>query len=126
MSMENSIFGKMEFHTGWKIHGEVVFYGRTYPITIKCKSYRQEDGLTQEQKDAMELYNRDGQKQLAALQQILTNQYPDAQHQFTPTMLLFQRDGEYTLLLDDAKNPDEGICMVLSPKRKIISQDDYL
>ena len=41
-------------------------------------------------------------------------------------MLLFQRDGEYTLLLDDAKNPDEGICMVLYPKKKIVSQDEYL
>lgn len=126
MNTETSVLGIMEFHTGWKVQGEVVFCEKTYPVTIKCKSYRQEDGLTQEQKDAMELYIQNGQKQLAVVQQILIRQYHDAQHRFTPTMLLFQRDGEYALLLDDAKNPDEGICMVLSPKRKIISQDDYL
>ncbi len=126
MNTDNSIFGKMEFHTGWKTQSKIAFCEQTYPITIKCKSYRQEDGLTQEQKEAMELYARDGQKQLSISQQILIRQYPDAQHRFTPTMLLFQRDGEYTLLLDDAKNPDEGICMVLYPKKKIVSQDEYL
>lgn len=126
MNIENSVFGKMEFHTGWKTHGEVSFYEKVYPVIIKCKSYRQEDGLTSEQKTAMELYVRDGKKQISTSQQMLSNQYPDAKRRFTPTMLIFQRDGEYALLLDDAENPDEGLCMVLSPKRKIVSQDDYL
>lgn len=126
MNRENSVFGEMEFQTGWKIQGEIVFFEKKYPIVIKGKSYRQEDGLTSEQRMAMELYAKDGQKQLAISQQVLSREYPDAQGRFTPTMLLFQRDGEYALLLDDAKNPDEGISVVLSPTRKIVSQDDYL
>ena len=68
MNTDNSIFGKMEFHTGWKTQSKIAFCEQTYPITIKCKSYRQEDGLTQEQKEAMELYARDGQKQLSISQ----------------------------------------------------------
>lgn len=126
MNTENSVFGTMKFHTGWKVQGEIVFCEQTYPIIIKCKSYRQEDGLTQEQKDAMERYVNNGQKQINDAQQILTRQYPDVKNRFTPTMLLFQRNGEYALLLNDAKNPDEGLCIVLYPTIRIVLQDDYL
>lgn len=126
MTSKETPLGKMDFDTGWKLKKDISFNNATYKIIVKCKAYKQEDGITPEQESAMEKYAREGEKQLAIATQMLNAAYPDSGKRFSPTVLLFNRNGEYALLLDDNDNPDEGICIVLSPHRQILSQDDYL
>lgn len=126
MTSKDTPLGKMSFDTGWKLKEGISFNGTTYKIVMKCKAYTAEDGITHEQEAAMEKFAREGEKQLAIAAHMLKTQYPDAGQRFIPTMLLFNRDGEYALLLDDKEAPDEGICIVLSPRRAIVSQDEYL
>ena len=47
-----------------------------------------------------------------------------ASERFTPTMLLIERKGDYALLFDDNKDPDEGVAVCLS--QKVVLQSDYL
>lgn len=126
MTSKETPLGKMSFDTGWKLKRDITFDGSTYEIVVKCKAYKSGDGITHEQEAAMEKFTREGEKQLAIAAQMLKGKYPDAGQRFVPTMLLFDRDGEYALLLDDKDAPDEGMCAVLSPRREIISQDEYL
>ena len=126
MTRKDTPLGKMSFATGWKLNKDMAFDGATYKIVVKCKAYRAEDGITHEQEAAMEKFVREGEKQLAIAAQMLKGKFPAAARRFVPTMLLFNRDGEYALLLDDKEAPDEGVCAVLSPRREIVSQDEYL
>lgn len=126
MTDKDTPLGKMSFDTGWKLKKDITFDGATYKIVVKCKAYKAEDGITHEQGAAMEKFAREGEKQLAIAAQMLKGKFPAAGQRFVPTMLLFNRDGEYALLLDDKEAPDEGVCVVLSPRREIISQDEYL
>ena len=45
---------------------------------------------------------------------------------FVPQTILFERDGRYTLLLDDVKDADGGVAVCLSPKKEALPQDAYL
>ncbi len=126
MTDKETPLGKMNFDIGWKLKKDIIFNDATYEIVVKCKAYKAEDGITTEQEAALKKFAREGEKQLAIAAQMLNGKFPDAGRRFVPTMLLFNRDGEYALLLDDKDNPDEGMCAILSPRREIVSQDEYL
>lgn len=50
----------------------------------------------------------------------------DDKNRYTPKTVLFERNGDVALLLDDNKDPDDGMVAILSPNMQLLSQDDYL
>lgn len=122
-----SIFGELRFDTGWKIQIEISLFGKKQGITLKARAYEEEDGITAAQIVSFSDYS---EHQLDRQEEIenLLNSYSDAEplRRFKPRTLLFERDGGYALLCDDAADPDDGIAVVLSPEQRVLSQDDYL
>lgn len=102
----DTILGKMNFDIGWKCKGEIELFGRSWPIVFKAKAYRQEDGITSAQKKAFENFEKNGAILLHEVEELLP---PQEQSRYIPKILLFNRDGEVALLLDDYKNLDDGV-----------------
>ncbi len=125
--MIQSILGDLQFSTGWKTNGEVVFDGKKYPITIKARAYAESDGVTDAQKTAFSAFKKERQQIIGEAEKLLAA-YADRNNSgpFVPRTLLFDRDGEYALLCDDGADPDNGVAVVLSPEQKVVLQDDYL
>lgn len=124
--MNNLVFKDFTFDVGWKTEATIIFFNTSYNITIKIKAYFEKDGITVEQEKAYLEYLSKKDVIFESIKKLLNQYSSNAKDQFVPKTLLFERDGSYTLLCNDKNNFDEGIAICISPKQKIISQDEYL
>lgn len=117
----------MTFHVGWKVNSNIVLFGKEYCIIVKAKAYREEDGITAEQDQALSDFAAQKDTILKTAEKLLDNvRDGDGAASFTPRTLLFERDGSYALLCDDCMDEDDGVAVCLSPKQIVVSQDEYL
>lgn len=125
--MYNKTFGELTFNTGWKTKTEITIYGTNYNIVVKAKAYYESDGVTAEQESAYADFKENIGTRLITVEKLL-DAFTDGNfaNRFTPQTLLIQRNGEYALLLDDRKNEDGGIAVILAPIAEVKSQDEYL
>ncbi len=124
MAGKKTIFGTMKFSNGWRCGGQIELYGKTHSIQIKAAAYKAEEGMTPEQLQSFRDFYNGKADQLAKVEKALAKS--GGQDQFKPTTLLFERDGDYALLVDDSQNPDEGLAVTIKPSVKVVSQDEYL
>ncbi|MGN7453348.1 hypothetical protein ACTHPH_00885 [Paenibacillus pasadenensis] len=125
--MNNPVFGKLIFNIGWKAETEISLFNKNYNVIIKAAAYFEKDGITGEQEAAIVDFDDHKNERLKMVEKLLTDfSEGDASQQFIPRTLLFQRNGNYALLLDDKEDEDEGIAVCLLPEAKIVSQDEYL
>lgn len=121
-----TIFGNMEFDTGFKRQDSIIYFGEAKSITVKAKAYFEKDGITKEQMDAMKKYCDNKAVINNRIIDLAMEYSEDAKNRFIPRTLLFERDGECALLCDDIEEPDDGIAICIFPNEIVISQDDYL
>lgn len=124
--MDNSVFKDFHFDVGWKASSKVMIFGKATPVVVKAKAYFEEDGVTDKQEQAYLNYSKDMKSVWDDIERLLLAFDPAAAGRFTPTMLLFDRDGGYALLCDDEQDPDDGVAVCLAPSQSVVSQDDYL
>lgn len=124
--MIETALGKLEFHVGFKKNDTIEFCGEKKEIIIKAKAYYEEDGITEEQKNAIDKYQSKRVQEDACVTDLVLKFDKDAKKRFIPKTLLFGRNGECALLCDDVMDPDEGIAICIFPEKKVVSQDDYL
>lgn len=125
--MKNPFWREMTFHVGWKAKSNIAFYGKKYAITLKAKAYREEDGITVEQDQALSDFAAQKDTVLKTAEKLLDNfREGNGAAYFTPRTLLFERDGSYALLCDDRMNEDDGVAVCLSPTQTVVLQDEYL
>ncbi|SFA79883.1 hypothetical protein [Azotobacter beijerinckii] len=134
--MNNAAFGEVIFYYGFDAKGKAILWDKAHEITLSATAYFEKDGITDAQEKACLAYKAAEAEKLARVEALL-QQYQEAQTgkpasaaqlsaQFSPRTLLFNRDGSYALLFDDAENPDEGLAVCLAPEEKVMSQDAYL
>ena len=121
--MCRTAFGNMIFNIGWKTNDTITLFGKSYNIEVKLKAFNGQ-AITEQQIKMCENFC---ENRLLMLQKIenLIKAYGDI-NRFVPTVLLFQRNGDYALLFDDKQNIDEGIAVCLAPKEEILMLDQYL
>ena len=125
--MNNTVFGNVVFNTGWKTNIDVTIFGQTHNIVVKAKAYTEKDTITRPQEASYKTF-LDNKNQLQTKIESLLNDFSNgkAKIRFTPSMLEFNRDGAYALLLHDTQEPDNGIAVCLAPNVEVMTQDDYL
>jgi hypothetical protein len=124
--MIETVLGKMEFNTGFKMQDSILFCGESKKITVKVKAYYEDDGITDKQSEALKKYSECRLQMNEKISDLAIGFDKDAKERFIPKTLLFGRNGECALLCDDITEPDEGIAICLFPNENVISQDDYL
>ena len=126
--MEHSIFGQFVFYYGWKAHYEISLYGNLFSILIDLEADKETDGITSEQKSAMESFHAHQTQQLKSAELLLADyaNHADEASRFVPTALYFERNGSYALLCEDVQDADVGIAVLLWPETAVLSQDEFL
>lgn len=126
--MMNTILGELCFKFGWKGQRPVTLFGKVNTITVKASAYFEKDMMTMEQEASFCEYAENEATILNQVESILLEYVSDksTEEQFFPKMIVFQRDGSYAILFDDAENPDDGIAVCVKPILQIMSQDEYL
>ena len=109
----------------YKTDTDIMFFRKKYIIQVKAKSYSKNQSVTIEQKKAFEEFRANVNTRMKEAEYLLIKfSNNKASERFTPTALLIERKGDYALLFDDNKDPDEGVAVCLS--QKVMLQSDYL
>lgn len=125
--MKNTIFGEVKFNIGWETNAIIRLFGQKFNIVVNASAYFDKDGITPEQENAFSDFKKNTEQRLKTIEILLQRLESDKPlERFTPSLLLFQRDGGYALLLDDKEDVDGGIAACLAPKAEVVSQDEYL
>jgi hypothetical protein len=124
--MINTVLGEMAFNTGFKTECDISLFGKKHNIIVKAKAYFEKDGITAEQEKAFIDFSDKKAEYEKAVENLLKKYSNNASEHLTPQTFLFQRDGSFALLCDDANEPDDGIAVCLSPESGIVGQDEYL
>jgi hypothetical protein len=125
--MNNATFGELTFNICWKTKTDITLFGNKFEVVVKAKAYFEKDGVTAKQETAYTDFTENKTARLEAVETLL-NDFADnsAINRFIPRTMLFGRDGEYALLLDDKQDEDGGIAVTLAPKVEVVAQDAYL
>jgi hypothetical protein len=120
-------FGHVSFNTGWYKTEKISFNGKTYAIDVCANAFEETDGITDAQRrDYAAFVQNKAAIETEIVTLLLTNHSADFLKKLKPTGLFFERKGGYALLLDDADDPDNGLAVVLAPKKAVMTQDEYL
>jgi hypothetical protein len=125
--MIDSVFGDVRFDAGWYTESTIRFDDVQHSIYVCANSYRDTDLITDEQRASYKAFLEHKQEVEDTIEKLLIN-YRNEKFLslLKPTGFIFERDGVYALLFDDASDPDNGIAVLLSPEQKVVTQDDYL
>lgn len=124
--MDDNIFGKLTFDTGFKTKISLTIFGKTQSVVLKIKAYQESDGITTEQEQSYHKLQQHFWESIGQVEGSLMSKFSDASERFTIRVILINRQGELAFLFDDKNNMDEGIAVQIYPKYLIESQDDYL
>jgi len=124
--MNNDILNDFVFNVGWKSNRKININNSEYAIVIHLQAYYETEGITAEQRNTYSEYLKNEELILKRIEKLINDSCSDTVSSLTPSTLYIDRDGSLALLFDDANDPDEGIAVCLSPKEKILSQDEFL
>lgn len=127
--MKNKVFTDAEYYYGWNTLLDICLWGEIYTIVVSAQAYAKTEAVTKEQEDAYSQFLSNliaEQKTIELLLDSFVGDKRNAKQRFIPKTLLFEKNGNYTLLCDDRESPDEGVAVCLSPQKIVISQDEYL
>ena len=127
--MVKTALGDMSFSVGWKCETTIDLLGKTHTITVKVVSYYESDGISSEQESAIADFAAKTSHYVSIAERLIISAADglrQAQIQFIPAVLLFNQDGSFALLCDDADDPEDGIAVCLKPSECVMSTDEYL
>ncbi|NCD09339.1 MAG: hypothetical protein EOL98_07925 [Negativicutes bacterium] len=125
--MKNTAFGELIFNTGWKTKTTICLHERKFNIVVKAKAYYETDDITAEQEFSYIDFKNNIDTRLATVEKLLYKFTNGVNvDRFIPKILLFQRNGEYALLLDDIQDDEGGVAVCIAPKPEVIAQNEYL
>ena len=124
--MDNSIFGKVVFNTGWQTKYDIELFEKEYSIIITASAYFEKDSINSNQEISFAYFKVNELDLISKVQLELLKFSYKAYERFVPRELLFRRDGSYALIFDDKDDIDGGIVVCIKPDIKVMSQDEYL
>lgn len=125
--MIKTSFGELNFQIGFKTQITISLFNNTFSVILNAMAYYEKDGVTDQQLEAIRALSKNLENTMHNAETQLTNYVGlQAAQRFTPRTLLVQRDGETALLCDDINDEDNGIAIILSPEKRITTQDEYL
>jgi hypothetical protein len=125
--MIDKIFGEVTFNSGWCKNDTILLWGKEFALLVRAKSYYESDEITDIQREEYNDFTKNKANIALEIEKLIVS-YKGRKFikELTPRFLIFQRQGGYALLADDKTDPDNGIAIVLSPHKEVMTQDDYL
>ena len=123
--MESKVFGQVLFNYGFDRQDNLIFWNKVYNINISAAAYFEKDGIYKNQEDSFLKYKGSEMQYISKAEQLLIDyirMQVGAQGslqsicaQYTPRTLRFDRNGQCVILIDDSKDPDGGLAVLLFP-----------
>lgn len=119
---------ELHFDYGWRKPTFFNIDAKAFPIDFVFDAF-QNEAVTLEQEKSFELFNKERsdfeQQALDSLKSyIKLNKITNPI--ISPTALQFNRKGEFALLCDCSWDEENGIAVLLYPKKEVVTQDDFL
>lgn len=126
MTMNDKVFGVVNFSYGWNKEGSIALWGNNYDILVTATAYYEHESITDKQREAYSTFLAGKTSVSKKIETLLANSMKEPEKHLRPRFLVFEKDGAYALMLDDDNDPDDGIAVQLHPVEKVMSQDAYL
>ena len=128
---EKTTFNKNDFifNYGWIRKHQISMFGKDFNINISADAYYNYEVITNEQLSAINDFLSNENKIISNVEKILIKDYNGKQNvvkRLIPILIKIRKNGDYAILFDDVKYPDEGIAVTIKPKMEVVSQDVYL
>ena len=123
--MNNNVFGEVQFNMGWEKKEDINLFNQTYTVTVSAAAYFDTDKITDEQEKAYGEFEKEKINILTNVEQLM-EKIKDGEKRYAPSLLLFQRNGDYALLFDDVNDNEDGIAVTIRPEYSVINTDQYL
>ena len=124
--MNDKVFGEVSFDTGWNKNDTISLWSKANDILVTAVAYYEREAITEAQQTSYRSFNLNKSILEKKVEQLLSDFMDEPEKHLKPRFLVFEKDGAYALMLDDANDPDNGIAVQLSPVAKVTSQDAYL
>ena len=134
-SINDPIFGKMDYDYGWRMPVEFSFGNKTYIIECVAAAFSTQE-ITNAQQNAYQEYCN-SRKEIELLVAELLEAYVSAEVQdganfkpliehAQPAHIVFKQDGRYGVLFDCDWDEENGVVVSLEPERYVGPQDLFL
>ena len=123
--MDNNVFGEVQFNMGWEKKEDINLFNQTYTVTVSAAAYFDTDKITDEQEKAYGEFEKEKINILTNVEHLM-EKIKDGEKRYAPSLLLFQRNGDYALLFDDVNDNEDGIAVTIRPEYSVINTDQYL
>lgn len=138
--INNTIFGELIYNEWWKTTSglKIVLWQRTYDLEVLVLADAPNEGITKEQENAYKSFMDSIIEKQKLIQDMIEqfceeNNTDELAERFYPTQLIFCRNGDYGLCIDDLQDedcsiqPDSGLAISFVPEIKLYSsQDEYV
>ena len=127
--MNTDLFGKLKFDNGWYGKTKVKIFNKEYEVSVKLSSYYEEDGITNEQVLAVEKYKNNQDLILHNIEKSVdeyANCISEKCFNFIPSVLVFERNGDYGLVFDNTQDIENGIIVLCTSNYKVMLLEEYL
>jgi hypothetical protein len=140
MEKIENVFGwDFYYENGWRSSTNIELWNNQnadiYLLAYDSEFGGGEHNITEPQNNALKDFSNHQAKYVADFLLLAMDYYNKAnqessilkfEEEIIPKTLHIDREGSIALLCDEVSNPDEGIAILISPEKKVLSQDDYL
>lgn len=124
--MIKPLLDQLTYNYGFDKYEKITFFNKEQTLLVTLQSYRESDGITEEQEKIYYEFFQNEQKYVAIVEKSLIDLAGiDAERVYTLTSIVISREGKLALLFD-LNNEEEGLAVQVMPDVLVCDQSEYL
>lgn len=124
--MIKPLLEQLTYNYGFDKYEKITLFNKEQTLLVTLQSYRESDGITEEQEKTYYEFFQNEQKYVAIVEKSLIDLAGiDAERVYILTSIVVCRDGKLALLFD-LNNEEEGLAVQVIPDVLVCDQSEYL
>ncbi|GAB6671032.1 hypothetical protein GKS17_08195 [Streptococcus uberis] len=124
--MIKPLLEQLTYNYGFDKYEKITLFNKEQTLLVTLQSYRESDGITEEQEKTYYEFFQNEQKYVAIVEKSLIDLAGiDAERVYILTSIVVSRDGKLALLFD-LNNEEEGLAVQVIPDVLVCDQSEYL
>lgn len=124
--MIKPLLEQLTYNYGFDKYEKITLFNKEQTLLVTLQSYRESDGITEEQEKTYYEFFQNEQKYVAIVEKSLIDLAGiDAERVYILTSIVVSRDGKLVLLFD-LNNEEEGLAVQVIPDVLVCDQSEYL
>lgn len=124
--MIKPLLEQLTYNYGFDKYEKITLFNKEQTLLVTLQSYRESDGITEEQEKTYYEFFQNEQKYVAIVEKSLIDLAGiDSERVYILTSIVVSRDGKLALLFD-LNNEEEGLAVQVIPDVLVCDQSEYL